>query len=164
MEFLNIQFQENETLANFSERFYSLAQFLNGVNALTDFDAKIAMTNALKPYDEIHIAMLPALVNNYKYYKLTQYIKRVGHKFTKPPTTKSACNSVRYPENNYCNPQASSSSYNSPYSPRYENLTSKLEGRTPAPDLDNVICHCCHKKGHYASSCPSASKNLFRSS
>ena len=52
MEFLNIQFQEDETLANFAERFYSLAQFLNGVNALADFDAKIAMTNALKPYDE----------------------------------------------------------------------------------------------------------------
>ena len=72
MEFLNIQFQEDETLADFSERFYSSAQFLNGVNALSDFDAKIAMTNALKPHDEIHIAMLPALMNNYKTYKLTQ--------------------------------------------------------------------------------------------
>ena len=162
MEFLNIQFQEDETLANFSERFYSSAQFLNGVNALSDFDAKIAMTNALKPHDKIHIAMLPALVNNYRTYELTQYLKRVGHKFTKPPTTKSACNSVRYSENNFHNPQASSSSYNRPYSPRYDNPSSKLEGRTPAPDLNNVVCHCCQKKGHYASSCPSASKNLFR--
>ena len=164
MEFLNIQFQEDETLADFSERFYSSAQFLNGVNALSDFDAKIAMTNALKPHDEIHIAMLPALVNNYRTYELTQYLKRVGHKFTKPPTTKSARNSVRYSENNYRNSQASSSSYNRPYSPRYDNLSSKLEGQTPAPDLNNVVCHCCQKKGHYASSCPSASKNLFRSS
>ena len=108
--------------------------------------------------------MLPALVNNYRTYELTQYLKRVGHKFTKPPTIKLARNSVRYSEDNFCNPQASSSSYNRPYSPRYDNPSSKLEGQTPAPDLNNVVCHCCQKKGHYASSCPSASKNLFRSS
>ena len=56
------------------------------------------MTNTLKTHDKIHIAMLPALVNNYKTYKLTQYLKYVGHKFTKPPTIKLACNSVRFPK------------------------------------------------------------------
>ena len=146
MEFLNIQFQEDETLANFSESFYSSAQFLNGVNALSDFDAKIAMTNGLKPHDKIHIAMLPALVNNYRTYELTQYLKRVGHNFTKPPTIKLACNSVRYSENNYCNPQASSSSYNRPYSPRYDNPFSKLEGQTPAPDLITLYAIAVKRK------------------
>ena len=61
MEFLNIQFQEDDTLANFSERFYSIAQFLNGVNALSDFDAKIDKTNFLKSHDKIHLSMLPPL-------------------------------------------------------------------------------------------------------
>ena len=87
MEFLNIQYQEDETLANFSERFYSSAQFLNGVNALSDFDAKIAMTNALKPHDKIYIVMLPAFVNNHKFYKLTQYLK---HEFTNLPNKQQA--------------------------------------------------------------------------
>ena len=52
--------------------------------------------------------------------------------------------------------------YNCPHLPRYDILSSKLEGWTPAPDLNNVVCHYCQKKGRYASSCPSTGKNLFR--
>lgn len=39
---------------------------MSGVNSLTDFDANTIMTNALQPYDKIHICILPALVKNYK--------------------------------------------------------------------------------------------------
>ena len=42
------------------------------------------MTNTLKPYHKIHIAMLPALVNNYKPINLVQYLKRIGQEFGPP--------------------------------------------------------------------------------
>ena len=66
MEFLGIEFTEGESLADFADRFYASCQYLSGVGSLSEYDSKIAMTNALKPYHKIHIAMLPALVNNYK--------------------------------------------------------------------------------------------------
>ena len=93
-------------MANFSKRFYSSVQFLSGVNALTDFDAKIIITNTHKPHEKIHIAMLPDLVNNYKTYKITQYLKHVK-KVYQTTNKQAGLQFVCFPENNYCNSQAS---------------------------------------------------------
>ena len=81
--------------------------------------------------------MLPALVNNYKTYKLTQYLKHVVYKFTKLPTSNSACNSFCFPEINYFKFQASLSYYNGTHFSRYDNTSFKLEGQTPAFNLNN---------------------------
>ena len=53
------------------------------------------MTNALKPYHEIHIAMLPALVNNYKPINLVQYLKRIGQEFGPPKLSQFKAKSNR---------------------------------------------------------------------
>ena len=84
MEFLGIEFTEGESLTDFADQFYASCQYLSGVGSLSEYDSKIAMSNALKPYHEIHIAMLPALVNNYKPINLVQYLKRIGQEFGPP--------------------------------------------------------------------------------
>ena len=35
------------------------------------------MTNAIKPYNKIHIAILLTIVNNYHTYELTQYLQKL---------------------------------------------------------------------------------------
>ena len=95
MEFLGIEFTEGESLADFADQFYASCQYLSGVGSLSEYDSKIAMTNALKPYHKIHIAMLPALVNNYKPINLVQYLKRIGQEFGPPKLSQFKAKSNR---------------------------------------------------------------------
>ena len=49
MEFLSISINKNESFDEFADRFYACAQFLTGVGALSSYNTKIAMINALQP-------------------------------------------------------------------------------------------------------------------
>ena len=64
-KFLNIKILPNKTLDQFADCFYYQAQILISFNALNDYDAKIAIINAIKAYKDIYITMLPALVKNF---------------------------------------------------------------------------------------------------
>ena len=70
------------------------------------------MTNAIKPHDKIQIAMITALVNNFKTCELTQYLKRGDYKFTKAPKRKFSCNSVHFTKINQKNTYDISSNIN----------------------------------------------------
>ena len=58
MEFLIISINTNESFDEFTDRVYVCAQSLTGVGALSSYNTKIAMTNALQPYNEVYLAMI----------------------------------------------------------------------------------------------------------
>ena len=60
MEFLSISINTNKCFGEFADRFYACAQFLAGVGALSSYNTKIAMTNALQIYNEVYLAMIPS--------------------------------------------------------------------------------------------------------
>ena len=91
MESLSISINTNKSFDEFADRFYACAQFLTGVGALSSYNTKIPMTNALQPYNEVYLAMISSLVHNYKAFELVQFLKIVGQRFgiPKPSRQKS---------------------------------------------------------------------------
>ncbi|KAJ9089241.1 hypothetical protein DSO57_1014992 [Entomophthora muscae] len=52
--FSDIKFKTNETLSEFSNQFYHKAQVLLRAGAMVENNAKLAMKNAVKPYQELY--------------------------------------------------------------------------------------------------------------
>ena len=115
---------------------------MSGVGSLSEYDSKIAMTNALKPYHEIHIAMLPALVNNYNTINLVQYLKRIGQEFGPPKLSQFKAKSNRLSKENSV-----------PSNKITDSKGNRKEETCETIPLSEITCHKCGKKGHYASKC-----------
>ncbi|KAJ9090379.1 hypothetical protein DSO57_1003115 [Entomophthora muscae] len=55
--FSDIEFKTNETLSEFANQFYHKAQVLLGAGAMVEHNAKLAMKNAVNPYQELYWAI-----------------------------------------------------------------------------------------------------------
>lgn len=138
MEFSKLMIQEDETLDKFADRYYAECQYLTGVGALSTFDAKIALQHALEPHNQIYIAMIPAFIHNSKPQEFVQYLKRVGQQFGVP------------------NPKKKDRSFLLSRSPVDRHSDSKRDIKDRNSSIENIVCHKCSKKGHYANKCPSS--------
>ena len=151
MEFLSTSINTNNSFDEFADRFYACAQFLTGVGALSSYNTKIAMKNALHPYNEVYLAMIPSLVHNYKTFELVQFLERVGQRFGIPKPSRQK--SVSFSKDNFSCDQRGS-----PFSSSVEFKSRRNSTPSSSPkDLSDVLCHCCSKKGHYAKLCPNCS-------
>ncbi|KAJ9086382.1 hypothetical protein DSO57_1004444 [Entomophthora muscae] len=75
--FSNIEFKTNETLSEFANQFYHKAQVFLRVSAMVEHNTKLAMKNAVKPYQEIYWAMNPFLGQEFTMVKILDYLCRL---------------------------------------------------------------------------------------
>ena len=63
-EFLEIMSNEGETVVEFLEWFYNMAQHVQGPGHMGKFDPRIALSHALKNHRDLNMVLLPALIDN----------------------------------------------------------------------------------------------------
>ncbi|KAJ9074513.1 hypothetical protein DSO57_1005535 [Entomophthora muscae] len=134
-EFLMISFRKDEKITDFANCFYLEAQILTGSESLTVHDTHIALRAAVKPYEALYQTLMPAFQDNCTLDGMVRYLRQCGDTFRPPNTGSKPC-----PVSNY--PGCSEAPINNNKSPS-------------KPNIIKVICHCCNRKGHHASSCNS---------
>ncbi|KAJ9086481.1 hypothetical protein DSO57_1003815 [Entomophthora muscae] len=72
--FSDIEFKTNETLSEFANQFYHKAQVLLGAGVMVEHNAKLAMKNAVNPYQELYWAMSLFLGQEFTMVQMLDYL------------------------------------------------------------------------------------------
>ncbi|KAJ9077396.1 hypothetical protein DSO57_1017021 [Entomophthora muscae] len=72
--FSDIELKTNKTLSEFSDQFYHEAQVLLGAMAMVEHNTKLAMKNAVKPYQELYQAMNLFLGQEFTMVQMLDYL------------------------------------------------------------------------------------------
>ncbi|KAJ9082753.1 hypothetical protein DSO57_1001819 [Entomophthora muscae] len=72
--FSDIEFKTNKTLSKFADQFYNEAQVLLGASAIVEHNTKLAMKNAVKPYQELYWAMNLFLGQEFTIVQMLDYL------------------------------------------------------------------------------------------
>ncbi|KAJ9080940.1 hypothetical protein DSO57_1019607 [Entomophthora muscae] len=124
------------TLSEFANQFYHKAQVLLGASAMVEHDVKLAMKNAVKPYQELYWAMNLFLSQEFTMVQMLDYLCRLE-------ATQNAPNKEKP---RYTCPANTST-------PSASGIKTRPTQERQIP-LTDITCFCCFQKGHYATKCP----------
>ncbi|KAJ9082545.1 hypothetical protein DSO57_1003703 [Entomophthora muscae] len=130
-----ISFKKDETIADFSYRFYLKAHILTGLGLLTVHDVHIALRAAVKPYEVLYCTLMSAFQDNCTLDGMVYYLHQCGNMFGSPNVETKPHPATNFPGRLKIAPS-----------------TNKF---VPKNDITKVICHCCNWKGHYTFNCNS---------
>ncbi|KAJ9062820.1 Cleavage and polyadenylation specificity factor subunit 4 [Entomophthora muscae] len=138
--FSDIEFKTKKTLSKFADQFYHKAQVLLGASAMVEHNAKLAMKNAVNPYQELYWAMNLFLGQEFTMVQMLDYLCRLEAthnasnkekpKYTRPVNTNTPANGST-------------------------KIRQTQERQIP---LTDITCYRCWNKGHYATKCPNGQK------
>ncbi|KAJ9061025.1 hypothetical protein DSO57_1024781 [Entomophthora muscae] len=138
--FSDIEFKINETLSEFANQFYHEAQVLLGANAMMEHNAKLAMKNAVNPYQELYWAMNLFLGQDFTIVQMLDYLCCLVATHSAPNKEKPIYNRPA----NTSTPAAGS--------------TKTCQTQERQIPLTGITCYCCQNKGHYSTKCPNGQK------
>ncbi|KAJ9078259.1 hypothetical protein DSO57_1008388 [Entomophthora muscae] len=138
--FSDLEFKTNKTLSKFAENFYHKAQVLLGASAMVEHNAKLAMKNAVKPYQELYWAINLFLGQEFTMVKMLNYLcyLEATHNAPNKEKPKYIC------PVNTSTPATGSTK-----------VRQTQERQIP---LTDITCYRCQNKGHYATKCPNGQK------
>ncbi|KAJ9081638.1 hypothetical protein DSO57_1012521 [Entomophthora muscae] len=73
--FSDIEFKTNKTLSKFADQFYHKSQVLLGAGAMMEHNAKLAIKNAVNPYQELYWAMYLILGQEFTMVQMLNYLR-----------------------------------------------------------------------------------------
>lgn len=135
-EFMRIGFKDKETVALFNQRFYRSAQVLKGAKKISNLDAKIALVQAITPYQKLHIALATTLARTPTVKEMHEALSAVSNIFKAPMMEKTRSGPFNTPAARVVNPD-----------PKKEE---KVE--------ETRICYNCKEPGHLSMNCPKPKK------
>ncbi|KAJ9076449.1 hypothetical protein DSO57_1026116 [Entomophthora muscae] len=138
--FSDIEFKTNKTLSKFADQFYHKAQVLLGAGAMVEHNTKLAMKNAVNPYQELYWVMNLFLGQEFTMVQMLDYLCRLEATHNAPNKEKPR--------------------YNCPVNTNTPAISSTKTRQTQERQipLTDITCYCCQNKGHYATKCPNGQK------
>ncbi|KAJ9081735.1 hypothetical protein DSO57_1011554 [Entomophthora muscae] len=134
--FSNIEFKTNETLSEFADQFYHKAQVLLGASVMVEHNTKLAMKNAVKPYQELYWALNLFLGQEFTMVQMLDYLCHLEATHNAPNKEKPRYN---------CPANTSTLAAGS---------TKTRQTQERQIPLTDITCYHCQNKGHYATKCP----------
>ncbi|KAJ9076484.1 hypothetical protein DSO57_1025775 [Entomophthora muscae] len=138
--FSDIEFKINATLSEFANQFYHEVQVLPGASAMMEHGAKLAMKNAVKPYQELYWAMDLFLGQEFTMVQMLDYLCHLVATQNAPNKEKPKYNCPA----NTSTPAAGS--------------TKTCQTQERQIPLTGITGYRYQNKGHYSTKCPNRQK------
>ncbi|KAJ9061352.1 hypothetical protein DSO57_1021537 [Entomophthora muscae] len=136
----DIEFKTNKTHSKFADQFYHKAQVLLGAGSMMEHNAKLAMKNTVKPYQELYWAINLFLGQEFTMVHMLDYLCCL-----------EATNNA---------PNKEKPKYTCPVNTNTPAIGSTKIRQTQERQipLTDITCYRCQNKGHYAAKCPNEQK------